>query len=302
MRVTNNSIASMTLANLQSSLQRGAALQQQLSSGRRINKASDDPSGTVAALALQGEIDRNNQYTRNANDGNGWLTTVDSTLTSINDQLSRARDLVVQAASTGSGDANSQNAIATELTQLRASILGLANTTYQGRPVFGGTTAGSAAFAAGATSTIGGQPDIAYVGDSGTVQRRIADGTTVRVDSDATATFGVAGSSVFDAIATVIDHLQNNPAALSGDITAIDAAASRVRTQLTDVGVRQQRVQDGAATVQNRVLDLTSRLTEVEDVDMPSTIVALQTQQVAYQAALGATAKVVQPSLLDFLK
>jgi flagellar hook-associated protein 3 FlgL len=302
MRVTNNSIASMTLANLQSSLQRGAALQQQLSSGRRINKASDDPSGTVAALALQGEIDRNNQYTRNANDGNGWLTTVDSTLTSINDQLSRARDLVVQAASTGSGDANSQNAIATELTQLRASILGLANTTYQGRPVFGGTTAGSAAFAAGATSTIGGQPDIAYVGDSGTVQRRIADGTTVRVDSDATATFGAAGSSVFDAIATVIDHLQNNPAALSGDITAIDVAASRVRTQLTDVGVRQQRVQDGAATVQNRVLDLTSRLTEVEDVDMPSTIVALQTQQVAYQAALGATAKVVQPSLLDFLK
>ena len=302
MRVTNNSIASMTLANLQSSLQRGAALQQQLSSGRRINKASDDPSGTVAALALQGEIDRNNQYTRNANDGNGWLTTVDSTLTSINDQLSRARDLVVQAASTGSGDANSQNAIATELTQLRASILGLANTTYQGRPVFGGTTAGSAAFAAGATSTIGGQPDIAYVGDSGTVQRRIADGTTVRVDSDATATFGAAGSSVFDAIATVIDHLQNNPAALSSDITAIDAAASRVRTQLTDVGVRQQRVQDGAATVQNRVLDLTSRLTEVEDVDMPSTIVALQTQQVAYQAALGATAKVVQPSLLDFLK
>ncbi len=49
-------------------------------------------------------------------------------------------------------------------------------------------------------------------------------------------------------------------------------------------------------------MDLTSRLTDVEDVDMPSTIVALQTQQVAYQAALGATAKVVQPSLLDFLR
>ena len=112
----------------------------------------------------------------------------------------------------------------------------------------------------------------------------------------------MAGGSVFDALATVIDHLQNNPSALSGDITSIDVAAGRVRTQLTDVGVRQQRVQNGATTVQNRVLDLTTRLTDVEDVDMPSTIVALQTQQVAYQAALGATAKVVQPSLLDFLK
>ena len=71
MRVTNNSIAAMSLANLQSSLQRGAALQQQLSSGKRINRASDDPAGTVSALSLQGEIDRNNQYSRNGADGIG---------------------------------------------------------------------------------------------------------------------------------------------------------------------------------------------------------------------------------------
>ena len=249
MRVTNSSITSMSLANLQSSLQRGATLQAQLSSGKRINKASDDPSGTIAALSLQGDIDRNNQYTRNAGDGIGWLSTVDTTLTSVNDLLSRARDLVVQASSTGSGDANSQAAIATELTQIRASVLQMANSSYLGRPVFGGTTAGTAAFAAGSTSTIGGQPDISYVGDSGTVQRRIADGTTVRVDADATAAFGSGAGSVFNVLATVIDHLQNNPAALTNDITAIDAAAGNVRTSLTDVGVRQQRVEAGQAAV-----------------------------------------------------
>ncbi len=302
MRVTNSSIAAMTLANLQSSLQRGADLQAQLSSGKRINKASDDPSGTVSALSLQSEIDRNNQFSRNASDGDAWLTTVDSTLTSINDVLSRARDLVVQAASTGSGDTNSQTAIATEMKQLRASVLSLANTTYLGRPVFGGTTAGSAAFTAGTTTSIGGQPDVSFVGDTGTVQRRISDGTTVRVDGDATAAFGTGAGSVFNVLATVIDHLQSNPAALGSDITAIDGAAGNVRAQLTDVGVRQQRIEDGKTTAGNRVQDLSARLTDIEDVDMPSTIVALQTQQVAYQAALGATAKIVQPSLLDFLK
>jgi flagellar hook-associated protein 3 FlgL len=302
MRVTNSSITSMSLANLQASLQRGATLQAQLSSGKRINKASDDPSGAISALSLQGEIDRNNQYNRNASDGNGWLTTVDTTLTSVNDLLSRARDLVVQAASTGSGDANSQQAIATELTQIRASVLQMANSSYLGRPIFGGTTAGTSAFQAGSTATIGGQPDITYVGDSGTVQRRISDGSTVRVDADATAAFGSGAGSVFNVLATVIDHLQTNPAALSNDITAIDASAGNIRTSLTDVGVRQQRIQDAQTAVGARVLDLTSRLTDVEDVDMPSTIVALQTQQVAYQAALGATAKVVQPSLLDFLR
>lgn len=302
MRVTNNSIAQTSLANLQTSLQRSATLQAQLSSGKRINRASDDPSGTVSALSLQSEIDRNNQYSRNASDGLGWLTTLDTTLTSVNDQLSRVRDLVVQAANTGSGDANSRQAIATELTQLRASIVGLANTTYQGRPVFGGTTAGSVAFTAGTTTSVGGQPDISFVGDTGTVQRRIADGSTVRVDSDAAATFGTGSNSVFNVIATVIDHLQNNPAALSGDITAVDGSSSAVRSQLTDVGVRTSTIQNGQTTAGNRVQDLTVRLTDVEDVDMPSAIVALQTQQNAYQAALGATAKVMQPSLLDFLR
>ncbi len=208
----------------------------------------------------------------------------------------------MQASSTGSNDANSNQAIATEMSQIRASLVNLANTTYLGRPVFGGTTAGSAAFAAGTTSTVGGQPDISYVGDSGTVQRRIADGTTVRVDSDGQATFGSGSSSVFNVLATVIDHLQNNPSAVSGDLTALDAAGSSVRTQLTDVGVRQQRIEAGSTQVTNRVQDLTARLSDVEDIDMPSTIVALQSQQVAYQAALGATAKVVQPSLLDFLQ
>ena len=302
MRVTNSSIAAMSLANLQSSLQRGADLQAQLSSGKRINKASDDPSGTVSALSLQWRDRPQQPVLAQRLRRRRWLTTVDSTLTSINDVLSRARDLVVQAASTGSGDTNSQTAIATEMKQLRASVLSLANTTYLGRPVFGGTTAGSAAFTAGTTTSIGGQPDISFVGDTGTVQRRISDGTTVRVDGDATAAFGTGAGSVFNVLATVIDHLQSNPAALGSDITAIDGAAGNVRAQLTDVGVRQQRIEDGKTTAGNRVQDLSARLTDIEDVDMPSTIVALQTQQVAYQAALGATAKIVQPSLLDFLK
>lgn len=302
MRVTNSSITSMTLANLQASLQRGATLQQQLSSGKRINTASDDPSGTVDALSLQGEIDRNNQYSRNASDGDAWLSTLDTTMSSVNSLLGRARDLVVQASSTGTSDAASNQAVATEMTQLRSELVSLANTQYNGRPVFGGTTAGSAAFAVGTTATVGGQPDISYVGDSGSVQRRISDGTTVRVDSSGTATFGSGSSSVFNVLATVIDHLQNNPSALPSDLDAIDAAAGAVRTAQTDVGVRQQRIEDGSTQVTNRVQDLTTRLTDVEDIDMPSTIVALQSQQVAYQAALGATAKVVQPSLLDFLQ
>jgi flagellar hook-associated protein 3 FlgL len=302
MRVTQNSIAAMSLANLQSSLQRSADLQNELSSGKRISKPSDDPTGTVSTLALNGEIGRNNQYSRNASDGLGWLSTTDSTLTSVNDQLERVRDLVVQASSTGNSDANSRAAIAAEITQIRASVVNLANTTYMGRPVFGGTTAGSAAFTVGTTSTTAGQPDITYAGDSGTVQRRVADGSTIRVDTSGTSTFGTGSSSVFQVLADIVDHLQNNPSALSGDLDKVDAAAGNVRSALTDEGVRTSSLESGQTTAGNRVQDLTSQLSDVQDVDMPSAIVNLQTQQVAYQAALGALSKVVQPSLLDWLK
>ncbi|HEV7962737.1 MAG TPA: flagellar hook protein, partial [Actinoplanes sp.] len=55
-------------------------------------------------------------------------------------------------------------------------------------------------------------------------------------------------------------------------------------------------------SAQDRLLSVTSQLSDVEDVDLPKTIMEMQLQQTAYQAALAASAKVIQPSLIDFLR
>jgi flagellar hook-associated protein 3 FlgL len=114
-RVTETSIHTSVLANLQRSIAKGQKIQEQLSSGKQINRPSDSPTGTVASLQLRGEARTAQQHARNADDGLGWLGTLDDTLTSASTLLNRARDLTVQGLSGGSNDAQSREALAVEI-------------------------------------------------------------------------------------------------------------------------------------------------------------------------------------------
>jgi len=293
MRVTQGSIAATSLANLQASLARNAALQQQMTSGKVINKPSDSPTGTVSALSLRGQIADHQQYSKNASDGRAWLGTVDTTLQSVNSLLQRVRDLTLQGSSTGSNDATSRQAIATEVSSLRGELMGLSNTQQGGRPVFGGTTAAGQAF---------DPTTYAYVGDDGAVTRRLDDATTIEVGANGKSVFGDGPGSVFAVLDSIADNVVNNPSALAGNLDALDGRMSSVLQNLTDVGVRETRIDAATTANDDRVLSLKGTLSGVEDIDLPKTILDLQLQSTSYQAALSATAKVLQPSLMDFLR
>jgi flagellar hook-associated protein 3 FlgL len=107
---------------------------------------------------------------------------------------------------------------------------------------------------------------------------------------------------MFGVLASIADNLRNNPAALAGDLNNLDAAIGKVSTELASVGTRYNELMQLGQTATDRQMTLTAQLSDVEDIDLPKTITDLQLQQVAYQAALAATAKVIQPSLLDFLR
>jgi flagellar hook-associated protein 3 FlgL len=296
MRVTQNTIATNSLANLQTNLGRVSQLQEQMTSGKVINRPSDSPTGTVSVLGLRAEIRTTEQYSRNANDAVSWLGMQDTTLTSINDVLQRVRVLTLQGSNDGAMGPAAREALAAEVTSLRETTRGLANTTFLGRPIFGGTTELGQAFIVTPTQ------QILYRGDGGEVVRRIGADATVRVDTDGVAVFGPNDSSVFDLLDRLADDLVNNPAALAGDLGELDGATLRVRTALTEVGSRYSRAEAARQAADDRVLTLRATLSGVEDIDLPHTIMDLQMQQMAYQTALGATAKALQPSLLDFLR
>jgi flagellar hook-associated protein 3 FlgL len=294
-RVTQRSIAANTLAGLQGSLGRTAALQQQLSSGKVISKPSDSPTGTVAAMQMRSEIRDNQQWSRNADDGLGWLGTIDQAITTTLDSARRARDLTVQGLNDGASTSTSAQALAAEIDQIRQGMIGTANTKYLDRPVFGGTTNGQQAYDASAT----------YLGPatSPQIMRTVGANAQVRVDQTGPEVFGPAGADIF----TVLDNISTalktgNHAALQTGLGDLDNAMSTMSAKHAEVGAAYNRLESMSSAAGDRVLSLKNSLSEVEDVDLPATMVELSLAQVAQQAALAATQRVVSPSLADFLR
>ncbi|MEV6629808.1 flagellin [Actinoplanes sp. NPDC051470] len=292
-RVTEGSIHTRVLANLQRNIAKGEKIQEQLSSGKTINRPSDSPTGTVSSLQLRGEVRASQQYARNADDGLGWLGTLDNTLSTVSSRTIAARDLVVRGLNQGANDPTTNAAIASELDQIREQLVGYGNTKYMDRPVFGGSTASEVAY----------DPDGTFVGDTGTTSRTVGAGAKVRVDATGPEAFGEGDTQLFKVLKDVADSIRaGDTTATAANLEKLDAAHNLVKTTLSDVGARYNRLEGMKQSAQDRLLTVTSQLSDIEDVDLPKTIMEMQLQQTSYQAALAASAKVIQPSLIDFLR
>lgn len=290
-RTTQRSLTSRVQGNLQRNVGAMARIQNQLSSGKAISRPSDSPTGTVSALRLRSEIRRNEQYARNADDGLGWLGTADETLTQTLGTVRRARDLALQGKNAATSRTD-RAALAAEVDQLREHALALANTTYLQSPIFGGTAAGSVAY-----SSTG-----AYLGDAGSTSRAVSAGIAVQVSIPGEQVFGTAPDDLFGVLDRLAANLRADPAALTGDIDDIDAVFLNLQDQLAAVGARFRQVEAMRDRAEATKISAGSQLAEVESIDLPATIMELQLQEVAYQAALGAASRVLQPSLVDFLR
>ena len=292
-RITQNMLVGSSLTSLQRRLSGLADVQEQLTTGKVLNRPSDSPTDTTAAMRMRSAMSAEQQYVRNAQDGLAWSGLVDQTLGSITDQVRRARELALQGASSGSMSDAGRTALAVEIEQIRMGLLSEANTDYLGRPVFGGTTAGAAAYDATG----------AFVGQAGAVRRAIGDGVQVRVDVSGPDVFGDGATSMF----AELDELAM--ALRAGDEVGIAAGIDRLATRMDTInaaranaGATSNRLERAVQQRQDAIVDLTSGLSDVEDVDLAKAMMDLRVQEVAYQAALAGTARVLQPSLVDFLR
>jgi flagellar hook-associated protein 3 FlgL len=292
MRVTHNSIAANVLANLQGNVSRLGETQQRLSSGKMLTRPSDSPAGTVAAMELRAQIAAKRQHVRNADDGLGWLNTADSALQDVSDQVIRARGLILQGMSAGSANPISRQALASEIRQIGDALRDVANTTYLDRPIFGGTTKASEAY-----SSTG-----AFTGNGEAVMRTVGANTKVAVNVDGRAIFGEGADSIFNVLASVANKLESDPSTLGAELTRLDTATATLRTGMSTIGARTNQLERMRQAANDAILTVTKSLSDIEDIDLPQTITELQLQETAYKVALAAGARVVQPSLADFLR
>ena len=296
MRVTSSMMVRSTLRDLNLSLGRLQVSQTQLSTGRVLTKASDDPTATAQAMGLRKQLNRLDQRTRALTDARGWLETADSSLTSGMDLLARAKEIAVRAANTGGlTDVNSRLAMATELRSIRDDLLGVANTTYGGRSIFNGTASGSAYSAAGV-----------YQGNNASVVRDLEAKTTLAVNITGPQVFGTAGGPVGDMF-EVLDRLATavatgNDAGIAAEHANLDNASQQLSAATVDIGSRAARLDGIKTRGEDELLRLQTQLSSIEDIDPATVLVTEKAQENAYQAALQSAAKILPPSLLDYLR
>jgi flagellar hook-associated protein 3 FlgL len=290
-RVTNQMTALQSQQHLQAGSVRLAQAQERATSLDKLSRPSDDPTATAEALRVKSLQSAHAQHTRNVADGDGWLSTTDSALIAADSLMAKVRELTLQGAN-GSLSPNAKEAVAVELEGLKADLLGVANTSINGRSVFAGTSDAGVAFRA----------DYSWTGTAGSsVTRRIGPETTVAVDSDGSAAFGTGASSVFALIDDIATSLRSG-GDVASHLTTVDARVSGLRSVQSDMGARHAQLLRAEDTLMDTKVTLEAQRAGLEDLDLGQAVLDLQLQNNSYQAALQVTAKVLQVSLMDFLR
>lgn len=295
MRVTNQMVIDTTLSDLNRALSRLQDSQTDLTTGREIRRASDDPTRASAAMTIRNELRRSEHEARSLDDAQAWLTAADTVLVSGLDRLTMAKEAAVRAANDGVANPSSRDAIASSVDNLRQELIAIANTRYLNRSIFNGTESGDAYDTAGN-----------YLGNDSAVMRKIAPNTTMAINMTGEEIFGQQAAPEGDVFA-VLDRLST--AISTGDMTGLaaahadlDAAMTRWTSASAEIGSRSARVDGVKARSAEAEVLLKETLSQLEDTDIAEALINVKANENAYQAALAAAAKVLPPSLLDFMR
>ncbi|GBD23813.1 Flagellar filament 30.7 kDa core protein [bacterium HR29] len=295
MRVTE----SMRLTNHQRYLNEIATkldeTQRQLANGRKIERASDDPTAAAVALHYRRGIAYEAQMRRNIESGIAFMNVTEAALAGATETLQRIRELTVQAASDTLSPVDRET-IAREVDQLIRHLVQIANTEFGDAYIFSGTATDTPAYA------VTGDPPtaITYQGDTGLRIRQISREAQAPVNLVGSQVFG----STFDDLIALRDALSSGaPAsAIEPYLSAIDASLDRVLSARAELGARINRFEAALQQSETTDLNLQQLRSEVEDVDLAQAIVRLSSEEVALQAALGAIGRAASLTLLDHLR
>lgn len=310
MRVTQQSASMLMVADLNSSLSSLTGLQEEAATGLSINQPSDNPAGTSQVLALNAQLGRFQQYSSNISDGQSWLNTADTSLGSAIKGLDQVQTDVLSGANASASDPASSSALAQDVLTIKQQLLGLASTTYNGSYIFSGTYGtspypqGSAAGVSDPTSSsYDAATAYAYAGSANPVTRVVAPGQSVNVSMTASQVFGSGSSSVFALLDTISQDLTNgNTSALSGtDLSQLQSYISQVSQAQGNIGAAASSLSQYQSQAANMTTALQGQVSDLSDANEASVATELNLAMTSYQAALETTAKIIQPSLVQFL-
>lgn len=301
MRITNSTLTNNFIRNLSNNLKEMQKYQNQLSSGKEVSKSSDNPLLVSKIMAIDNNILQNKQYNSNINDTLGWVETQDTALSGVTGTLQKLRELIVYGAN-GSLSDTDRAAIKDEVSMQINQLADILNTNFDGRYIFGGQQTLSPPFKVE-------DGILAYSGDNNNISREISQGVMIDLIT--------SGNQLMDASNTnngnenlgiflgkIIDAMENGDTeALSGELLKdIDNHLDNIIRVRSKVGAIHNRLEAAEARNKAENFNLTKILSEREDIDIAEKYMEYMVMSTVYQSSLSVGAKVLQPSLLDYLR
>jgi flagellar hook-associated protein 3 FlgL len=302
MRVSNQSLSNQVQDNVQQAFRRLAETQESVSSGKRINRLSDDPFGAARAVDLGSFAASLDQYKLNIDSALPFLNQTDAVLGQVDDVLARTKELAIQMAN-GTLSSQDRASAAAEVHQLFGRLVSLGNTKMDGRYLFAGFANGTAPFAEAAGV-------VTYNGDGGEIKIQADNSTDVAINLPGDKLFqgvGVAGGTdLFDTLSDLETALNANDVDGVNGITVqsgrLDRAMNQVSSFRSEIGARLDTLNTASDGLEVMKLRTTEMRSKIEDIDALKVYSDFALLQQAYQAALQSSAQVIQPSILDFFR
>lgn len=302
MRITQGMLSNNILRQIQASNEKINQYQEELATGKKISKPSQDPVVATMGMGYRTDATKVDQYKRNISTANSWLDNTDAALGQASQVMQRIRELTVE----GSNDTyttDQRQSIGKEIDQLKQELASIANTKVSGHYIFNGAD----------TATKPVKSDFTVVPNSTNTKPftlEVNDGINIQVNADPTAVFK---QSLF----TDIDNLESalgtsnghsvtgattNGKTISSFLDKIDSHLNDLASVQADVGARKNRIEMISNRNEQQQTIATQMMSSNEDADFAKVYTELNTAESVHKAALSVGAKVMQPTLVDFLR
>ncbi|WP_411552418.1 flagellar hook-associated protein FlgL [Paenibacillus lautus] len=296
LRVTPGMMNMQMMRNINTNLVRMDGNMNVLSTGMKLNKPSDDPVGITYSLRYRSELSFNDQYQKNADTALSWLEYTDTVIGQVNDISQRANQLLVQSVN-GTNPPEALKAVGTELQQIYEQLVNLGNSKFNDKFIFNGQLTDQAPYDETLAPTQGT--------DTFGITYKFTEGASLAVNVSGQDVFGLPTDP--DNLFGVIQRIQaalsiDDKAAAHAELGNMSSRLAKINEARSEIGAKTNRVD----LINNRLGDLEMNLTamqsKVEDADYAETIMKLKQDESVYQASLATSAKIMQISLLDYLR
>ncbi|WP_203289049.1 flagellar hook-associated protein FlgL [Metabacillus sp. cB07] len=293
MRVTQSMLAANSLRNLSKSYEKMGTYQDQLATGKKISRPSDDPVVAMKGMHYRTNLTEVEQYQRNISEAYQWMENSEAGIEQGTQVLQRVRELVVQA-SNGTNSPEDLKAIGAEIKQLKEDLVGSANTQVAGNYIFNGTETKKAPVTLNADGTV------TVLVDKSPFEVEVSKGVSLKANINSDNVFS---EDLFAVVGSIEKALTSgNATGMDGLLSDLDGKMDAMTAERAELGARYNRLELIEDRVMKQEVVSTRILSENEDADLEKVIMSLTAQESLHRAALSVGARIMQPTLMDFLR